>query len=47
MLKPGGYFLTNYAVTPMAPMETTASITTPVFFDTQHNGDTVFAYRKR
>jgi len=47
MLKPGGYLLTNYAVTLMAPMETTASITMPVFFDTQRNGDTVFAYRKR
>jgi len=47
MLKPGGVFLTNYAVTPMAPMETAASSTTAVFFDRQQNGDTVFAYRKR
>ena len=47
MLKPGGFFLTNYAVTPRPPMETTASGTTAVFFDTQQNGDTVFAYKKR
>ena len=47
MLRPGGFFLTNYAVTPMAPMETTASLTTPVFFDTQKNGDTIYAYRRR
>jgi SAM-dependent methyltransferase len=47
MLKPGGLFLTNYAVTPMAPMDATASQTTAVFFDRQQNGDTVFAYRKR
>jgi chemotaxis methyl-accepting protein methylase len=47
MLKPGGFFLTNYAVKPMAPMETTASVTTAVFFDTQRNGDTIYAYLRR
>ena len=47
MLKPGGFFLTNYAVTPMAPMDTTASQTTAVFFDRQSNGDTIYAYRRR
>ena len=47
MLKPGGFFLTNYAVTPRPPMETTASITAPVFFDQQQNGDTVYGYRRQ
>jgi len=47
MLKPGGVFLTNYAVTPRPPMETTASLTAPVFFDKQQNGDTVYGYRRR
>jgi hypothetical protein len=47
MLKPGGFFLTNYAVTPMAPMETTASLTAAVFFDKQQNGDTVYCYQRR
>ena len=47
MLKPGGFFLTNYAVSPMAPMETTASLTTAVFFDRQRNGDTIYAYQRR
>jgi len=47
MLRPGGFFLTNYAVTPLPPMETSASIVTPVFFDRQGNGDTVYAYQRR
>jgi len=47
MLKPGGFFLTNYAVTPMAPMETTSSLKTAVFFDRQGNGDTIYAYQRR
>ena len=47
MLKPGGFFLTNYAVTPRPPMETTASETTAVFFDRQQNGDTIYAYQRR
>ena len=47
MLKPGGFFLTNYAVAPPPPMETTASQTTAVYFDTQQNGDTIYAYRRR
>ena len=47
MLKPGGFFLTNYAVSPLPPMETTASSTTTVFFDRQGNGDAIYAYRRR
>jgi len=47
MLKPGGYFLTNYAVTPQPPMESAASETTTVYFDRQKNGDTIYAYRRR
>jgi SAM-dependent methyltransferase len=47
MLRPGGYFITNYAVSPVAPLEPSPSIVTSVFFDRQGNGDTLFCYRKR
>jgi SAM-dependent methyltransferase len=47
MLKPGGYFITNYAVAPVAPLEPSASIVTSVFFDKQGNGDTLFCYQRR
>ena len=47
MLRPGGYFITNYAVSPVAPLEATASIVTSVFFDKQGNGDTLFCYQRR
>ena len=47
MLRPGGYFITNYAVSPVAPLEPSASIVTSVFFDRQGNGDTLFCYRRR
>ena len=47
MLRPGGFFLTNYAVSPSAPMESTASLVTTVDFDRQHNGDTLFWYRRQ
>jgi hypothetical protein len=46
MLKPGGFFLTNYAVAPSAPLETQASLVTPVYFDRQKNGDTIYAYQR-
>ena len=47
MLRPGGYFLTNYAVAPSASMEALPGLTTPVFFDRQGNGDTIYCYRRR
>jgi len=47
MLRPGGIFLTNYAVTPSAQMEALPQVTTRVFFDAQGNGDSVFVYRRR
>lgn len=47
MLRPGGFLLTNYAVFPTAPMETSASLMTTVDFDRQHNGDTLFWYQRR
>jgi SAM-dependent methyltransferase len=47
MLKPGGFFLTNYAVAPLPPLESKAGIVTPVFFDKQQNGDTVYCYQRR
>jgi hypothetical protein len=46
MLRPGGFFVTNYAVSPGAEFDP-APIVTPVFFDKQQNGDTVFCYRRR
>ena len=47
MLKPGGYFLTNYAVTPRPPMTTAPALITKVFWDRQNNGDTLLAYQRR
>ncbi len=47
MLRPGGFLLTNYAVSPLAPMEAEASLVTPVFWDRQGNGDTLFWYQRR
>jgi hypothetical protein len=47
MLRPGGIFLTNYAVAPSAAMEAVPALTTPVFFDNQGNGDTIYCYRRR
>lgn len=47
MLRPGGLFLTNYAVTPSAQMDALPEQTTAVFFDGQGNGDSIFFYRRR
>ena len=47
MLRPGGYFVTNYAVSPLPPLEPSASVVTSVFFDKQGNGDTLFCYQRR
>ena len=47
MLRPGGYFVTNYAVSPLPPLEPKASISTSVFFDRQGNGDTLYCYQRR
>ena len=46
MLRPGGYFVTNYAVQPRPPFEPAARLTTRVFWDRQGNGDTLLAYRR-
>jgi len=45
MLRPGGMFLTNYQVHPAPPLESQAGLVTPVFWDRQKNGDTMFGYR--
>jgi hypothetical protein len=47
MLRPGGFFLTNYAVSPAPPMEPSASLITNVQWDDQQNGDTLFWYQRR
>ena len=47
MLRPGGYFVTNYAVFPSAPMEPSASVVTKVEHTRQHTGDTLFWYVRR
>jgi SAM-dependent methyltransferase len=47
MLRPGGYFLTNYAVASSASMQAVPELTTRVFFDRQNNGDTVYCYERR
>jgi SAM-dependent methyltransferase len=46
MLRPGGFFVTNYAVSP-GPEFDAAAIVTSVFFDRQGNGDTLFCYRRQ
>ncbi len=46
MLRPGGFFLTNYAVSPLPPMDAKASAVVPVFWDNQQHGDTLFWYRR-
>ena len=45
MLRPGGMFLTNYQVHPAPPLESSAGLVTPVFWDRQKTGDTMFGYR--
>jgi SAM-dependent methyltransferase len=45
MLRPGGIFLTNYLVHPAPPLERAAGLVTPVYWDRQKNGDTIFGYR--
>jgi hypothetical protein len=47
MLRTGGFFLTNYAVSPLPPMEPQPSLVTPVFWGRQRNGDTLFWYRRQ
>jgi hypothetical protein len=46
MLRPGGYFVTNYKVSPVPPLEPSASVVTAVFFDKQGNGDTLYCYKR-
>jgi SAM-dependent methyltransferase len=47
MLRPGGFLVTNYVVFPTPPIESPASLVTKVEWDEQHNGDTLFWYRRR
>lgn len=47
MLRPGGYFLTNYSMTAAAPFEPSAVLTSSELFDRQQNGDTMYCYRRR
>ena len=47
LLRPGGYFVTNYVVYPTPPMEARPTVTVPVFFDRQRNGDTLLCYARR
>lgn len=47
MLRPGGYFLTNYSLAAAPPFDPSATLTASVFFDRQQNGDTLFCYRRR
>ena len=47
LLRPGGVFVTNYLVHPNPPLEPAAEIVTPVYWDRQHNGDTMLIYKRR
>lgn len=47
MLRPGGYLLTNYRMSPVPPFEPQAAVAAGVLWDRQGNGDTLFAYLRR
>jgi len=47
MLRLGGFFVTNYAVSPLPPLKSPPGLVTSVFFDRQQNGDTLFCYQRR
>jgi SAM-dependent methyltransferase len=47
MLRPGGVFLTNYKVAPLAPLEAAPSLISMAALDRQGNGDTIFGYLRR
>jgi len=47
MLGPGGFFVTNYAVSLSLPLEPTASLVTTSYWDHQRNFDTLFWYKRR
>jgi hypothetical protein len=47
MLRPGGYFLSNYAVSPMPPFEPHAGMSVSVFWDRRRGGDMLLAYRRQ
>jgi len=47
MLAPGGLFLTNYRMSPLAPMEPAPVFVTEVQFDHKGDGDSIYAYRRR
>jgi hypothetical protein len=44
MLRPGGVFMTNYAVWPRAPLARSPGFTTTTYWDRQRNFDTLFWY---
>jgi SAM-dependent methyltransferase len=44
MLRPGGVFVTNYAVWPRAPLDRSPGFTTTTYWDRQRNFDTLFWY---
>jgi hypothetical protein len=47
MLRPGGFFLTNYEVHPLAPMDAAPVLSTAVQRTGQEVGDTLFWYRRK
>jgi len=47
MLRPGGFFLTNYAVSRPAPLEAAAGPITTTYWDRQRNFDTLFWYQRK
>jgi len=47
LLRPGGVFVTNYLVHPNPPLDPAAAVVTPVYWDRQRNGDTIFIFKRR
>lgn len=47
MLRPGGFVVTDSAITPGLEFDPSAASVTPVYFDRQQNGATLYCYRRR
>ena len=47
MLRPGGFLVTNYAMSPSAPMSSATVFTTTTYWDRERHFDSLFWYRRK
>jgi SAM-dependent methyltransferase len=47
MLRPGGFFVTNYAMSPSAPMSSAAVFSTTTYWDRERHFDSLFWYQRK